>query len=577
MDCVRIARIARLVTLALGLSLAFVWLAACAAPPPPAPAATATSAPAATAVPATAAATKPPTSPTPPPSPTPAGAAQKGGALVVGLSVPSLSILDPMAETDRDSETVVRNMFDALVTRTTTNQVVMELAQSYKWVDDKTVEFTLKKGVTFHNGDPFTADDVVFTFDRVMKQDIGAPRRFATAGISSVEKVDDYTVRFNMPAAWPPLLQSLVHVPIVPKNYVQKVGDKGFAAAPVGTGPFKFVSGNLSDAVVMERYDKYYGGSADLPPVGPAFLDRVTFKVMPEASSRVAALIAGEVQIIESVPPQLVDRLKSTQGLLVQMVGGTRPKLMDMNVKKPPFDDVRVRQAFNYGTDRKTLLKVVAGDIGQLLPGPLSPQNNMADPTLQPYPFDKAKALSLLADAGWKPGADGILVKDGSKFSLVIDSYGEYVPLAEAIAGQLRSNLGVDASVRTWDYAVLQPLLLNGERQAFVRDWGDSIFDPVGYIEAKWRTTVPKTSLGRANFSLYSNAKVDQDIDSGAIEPNTEKRKAIYKDMQQIIYNDAPTVFLYVPGEIQANSTYVQNWSPSPDSRINLHRVWLKK
>ncbi len=468
-------------------------------------------------------------------------------------------------------------MFDGLVTRTTTNQVVLELAESFKWVDDKTVEFKLKKNVTFHNGDPFTADDVVFTFDRVMKQDIGAPRRFATSGIKSVEKVDDYTVRFNMPNPWPPLLQNLVHVQIVPKNYVQKVGDKGFAAAPVGTGPFKFVKGTLSDQIQMDRYDNYHGGSADLKPVGPAFLDRVTFKMMPEASSRVAALLAGEVQIIEAVPPQLIDRLKSTPEVLVQMTGGTRPKMMDMNTQKPPFNDLRVRQAFNYGTDRKALLKAIAGDIGELLPGPLSPQNTMVDPTLQPYSFDKQKALALLADAGWKPGADGILAKEGTKFSLVIDAYGEYVPLAEAVANQLRSNLGVDASVRTWDYAVLQPLLLKGERQAFVRDWGDSMFDPVSYIEAKWHTFVEKTALGRANFSLYSNPKVDQLIDSGAIEPNVEKRKTIYKEMQQILYNEVPSVFLYVPGEIQANSKTVQNWSPSPDSRINLHRVWLKK
>ncbi len=362
---------------------------------------------------------------------------------------------------------------------------------------------------------------------------------------------------------------------MVPKNYIQKVGDKGFAQAPVGTGPFKFVSANLSDSIVMERYDNYYGGAVDLPPVGPAFLDRVTFKLMPEASSRVAALIAGEAQIIEAVSPQLTDRLKATPNVQVQMVGGTRPKLMDMNVTTPPFNDVRVRQAFMYGTDRALLLKTIAGDVGEMMAGPLSPEDNMIDKTLQPYPFDKQKALSLLADAGYKPGPDGILVKDGVKFALVIDSYGEYMPLAEAVAGQLSSNLGVDATVRSWDYAVLQPLLLQGERLAFVRDWGSASFDPVGYAEAKWHTLVAKTALGRANFALYSNVTVDKDIDSGAIEPNVDKRKAIYQEMQKILYDEVPTLYLYVPGEIQANQKTVQNWAPSPDSRINLHRVWL--
>ena len=152
------------------------------------------------------------------------------------------------------------------------------------------------------------------------------------------------------------------------------------------------VKGTLSDQIQMDRYDNYYGGSADLKPVGPAFLDRVTFKMMPEASSRVAALLAGEVQIIEAVPPQLIDRLKATPDILVQMTGGTRPKMMDMNTQKPPFNDLRVRQAFNYGADRKALLKAIAGDIGELLPGPLSPQacSPLAGPTKRtPRPMSR--------------------------------------------------------------------------------------------------------------------------------------------------------------------------------------------
>src|SRR5512135_3049822 len=204
MDRVRIAHTTRFHSLMLGVAVAVLLLSACAAPPTPVPPAP-TSAPVATAVPASssssaassASSISPTAAPTKAPaSPTPAGAAQKGGSIVVGLAATAIQTLDPAAFSDRPTETVIRNMFDGLVTRTTTNQVVLELAQSFQWVDDKTVEFKLKKNVTFHNGDPFTAEDVVFTFDRVMKQDIGAPRRFATSGIKSVEKVDDYTVRF---------------------------------------------------------------------------------------------------------------------------------------------------------------------------------------------------------------------------------------------------------------------------------------------------------------------------------------------------------------------------------------------
>jgi len=225
-----------------------------------------------------------------------------------------------------------------------------------------------------------------------------------------------------------------------------------------------------------------------------------------------------------------------------------------------------VRQALNYAVDAETLLAKVAGGYGVILPGPLSPANVYADPDLEPYGYDPDKAIALLAEAGYKP----------EDISFVIDAYGPYVEIAEAVAGQLRA-LGMDVNVRTWEYKVVKPLLLNCERQAFLRDWGDSAFDPVGYIEAKWRTREEGTPNGRGNFACYSNPKVDELIDAGASEPDPEKRREIYYEMQRLIYEDAPSVFLYVPQEIEAASARVHNWEPSPDSRINLHDVWLSE
>ena len=498
-------------------------------------------------------------------TPTPAGP-RRGGTLIVGLAAGSIVTLDPAAYSDRTTETVIRNMFDGLVTRTTDNKVVLELAESYEWIDDKTIEFKLKKGVKFHNGEDLTADDVVFTFDRIMNQDIGAKRRGFVKGVESVEKVDDYTVRFNLKSPWPVFFQMLVHNQIVPKDYLTEVGDEEFAKHPVGAGPFKFVEGKLDEQIVLERFDDYYGGADDLPPVGPPFLDRVIFRMIPETSTRVAALLAGEVHIIQNVPAYMVPKLLGNPDVQVKTCIGTRPKFMDLNVTKPPFDDVRVRQALNYAVDAETLLAKVAGGYGVILPGPLSPANNYADPDLKPYGYDPDKARELLAEAGYKP----------EDISFVIDAYGPYVELAEAVAGQLRA-FGMDVSVRTWEYKVVKPLLLNCERQAFLRDWGDSAFDPVGYIEAKWHTRVEGTPYGRGNFSCYSNPKVDELIEAGESEPDPEKRREIYYEMQRIIYEDAPAVFLYVPQEIEAASAKVQNWEPSPDSRINLHDVWLKE
>ena len=466
-------------------------------------------------------------------TPTPAGP-RKGGTLIVGLAAGS--------------------------------RVVLELAESYEWIDDQTVEFKLKKGVKFHNGEDLTADDVVFTFERILTQDIGAKRRGFVKEVENVEKVDDYTVRFNLKSPWPVFMQMLVHNQIVPKDYLTQVGDEEFAKRPVGAGPFRFVEGKLDEQIVLERFDDYYGGADELPPVGPPLLDKVIFRMIPETSTRVASLLAGEVHIIQNVPAYMVPQFLGNPDVQVKTCMGTRPKFMDLNVTRPPFDDVRVRQALNYAVDAETLLAKVAGGYGIILPGPLSPANNYADPDLKPYGYDPEKAKELLAEAGYKP----------EDISFVIDAYGPYVEIAEAVAGQLRA-LGMDANVRTWEYKVVKPLLLNCERQAFLRDWGDSAFDPVGYIEAKWHTRVEGTPLGRGNFSCYSNPEVDALIEAGASEPDPEKRREIYYKMQRLIYEDAPAVFLYVPQEIEAASAKVNNWEPSPDSRINLHDVWLSE
>jgi len=132
-------------------------------------------------------------------------------------------------------------------------------------------------------------------------------------------------------------------------------------------------------------------------------------------------------------------------------------------------------------------------------------------------------------------------------------------------------------SIRNWDYQVLRPLLLDCQRQAFLRDWGDSAFDPVGYVEAKWHTLQPGSPNGRGNYSCYSNSDVDRLIEAGAAEPDPISRQALYAEMQALIRNDAPAVFLYVPQEIEAASVRVRNWEPSPDGRINLHDVWLEE
>jgi peptide/nickel transport system substrate-binding protein len=497
---------------------------------------------------------------------TPTSVSRQGGTLVVGMATTSMVTLDPAAYSDRATETVIRNIFDGLVTRTTDNQVVPELAKDYRWVDSKTVEFELKQGIRFHNGEELTADDVVFTFERILYQDVGAQRRGFVQEVAVVKKVGNYTVRFELKSPWPVFLQMLVHNQIVPQDYLTRVGDVEFARQPIGAGPFRFVEGSLNERVVLERFDDYYGGADALPPAGSPFLDGVIFRMIPDISTRVEALLAGEVHIIQNVPSYKVPKLIGNPEITIKTTVGTRPKFMDLNVTVAPFDDVRVRQALNHAIDADRILAEVSSGFGVVLPGPLSPANLYADPNLAPYAYDPEKAKTLLDEAGYRP----------EDISFVIDAYGSYIEIAEAVAEQLQA-FGMAVTVQPSEYNTLKPLLLGCERQAFLRDWGDSAFDPVGYVEAKWQTYTQGTAAGRGNYACSSSPKVDELIKAGASEPDPDKRQEIYFEMQRLIYKDAPAVFLYVPQEIEAASARVHGWEPSPDSRINLHDVWLSE
>ena len=500
--------------------------------------------------------------------------------IVVALAAAPVS-LDPADHRSRESETVIRNMFDGLVTRDSTNGVHMQLAESMEWADEQTLNITLRQGVMFHNGTEMTADDVVFTFERIINENQiefpephTSPRKGLIAPLESIEKTGDYTVTMHFSGPWPPAMQLLVHQQIVPKAYIEEVGTEGFIANPVGTGPFKFVSAQPGfEQVTLERFEDYYGGSPDLAPVGPACAGQVVFSVIPEASTRVSALLAGEVDIITNVPQDLIENLSANENVQVRTAAGTQPKWIELNVNMAPFDDVNVRKAMNYAVDKELIIQQIYGGRAVALPGALSPFNSFANKSLSPYPYDTEMALDLLSQAGWEDtDGDGILDRDGQPFAMTIDTLEEWRPLAEAVADMYRA-IGIDANVRFWEYSVIRDQLLAGDRQAYLDDWGDSAFDPVGHFEAKWHGFVADTPFGRGNFSTYNNERVNELIQQGETTGDTAARQAIYDEAQQIVYDEAPAVFLILPEEVEAASAAISNWTPASDSRQNMHDV----
>ncbi|MCR4391390.1 MAG: ABC transporter substrate-binding protein [Candidatus Acetothermia bacterium] len=489
-----------------------------------------------------------------------AGVAQEAKTLIVGIEADVMT-LDPGNHRDRTTQNVIRNMFDGLVTRTPAMEVVPELAVSWERISDTEWVFHLRDGVTWHDGVPFTAEDVEFTVDRTVKEGrIGgrtSPRKSLLDPVIGAEVVDRLTVKIITAVPFPALLAFLPFHEIVPKHYVEAVGDAYFAENPIGTGPFRFVRWDKGVQVVMERYDGYYGGSPDIPPVGPAKLDRVIFRVLPETSTRIAALRAGEIHIATRIPVDLIPEIEAGPNLLVMSVRGTRSTFLEMNVTQPPFDDVRVRRAMNYAIDVNKIIEHVLGGLATPIPSLLSPDSPYFK-DLEPYGYDPEKAKALLAEAGYPHG-----------FSVTIDCE-DYLKDVALVCAQMLREIGIDARVQVWERGILRTKLLNRERAMWIGDWGNATLDPMDIM-------IPKLRTGeRGNYTGYSSCLYDGLMEfAERIARDPTSRTAAYHIAQELIHHEAPMVFLYVAEELYGVSRRVIGWQPSPDSRINLHDVDL--
>ncbi len=499
------------------------------------------------------------------PGPTPTPAAERDGATPVVAIQETVITLDPAMYRHRVTETALRNMFDGLVTRRQDGTIVPEIAESYRQVNPTTWEFKIRRGITFHNGEALDADSVKFTFDRILTEGFidgkTSPRKSLLPRVQSVDRLDDFTVRFVLaePAAPAAFLAGLVHNQIVPRGYLTRVGNRAFAEGPVGAGPFKFVEGRLDERIVMERYDAYYGGSPEIPPVGPPRLKRVLLRVMPELATRVAALKAGEVHLIQGVRPDLVAQLQADPNLQVRPFSGTNVIHWALNVKRAPFDKLAVRRALNHAVDWKLIIDKVLQGQATSLAGVTPFFSAHVNKDIRPYGYSPEQAKKLLAEAG---SAGGV--------AFVLDTTDEWRPIAEAIAAQVRP-VGFNATVRVWgDFGSLQQAALKGERQTVVQIWGNAYRHPIDHMQPILM------SGGRGNYAQYSNARVDELIRQGLAEGDPRKADQAFFRAQEIIWEEAPLLFGFVPNDIEAASKRVVNWTPGPDGRILLHRVNLQ-
>jgi peptide/nickel transport system substrate-binding protein len=478
----------------------------------------------------------------------------------VGFTQDALT-LDPANPGNRDTETIVRNMYDGLLVRDPAMKVVPQIAVSWNQPDPLTYDFALRDNVRFHDGTLLSAQDVKFTIDRVLAGKIGGqtnPRRDLLGPMERVDTTGPHAVRFVLSKPWPLLPAMLPFQEIVSKVFVDKVADQGMVTQENGTGPFKLASWHHGDSVVMERFDQYYGGAPDIPPVGPARVARLVYRIMPDNAARVAALLAGDVDLINNLPVTSMRQVEANENTRVAAVNGTRTFFLSINNAKPPFTDVRVRQALNHAVDRKLIIAKLLNGLAVPLNAVLSPDAFGFNTNLPEYAYDPAQAKSMLVAAGVP------------NLTVTIDTDGAGKEISEAIASMF-SRADINAKVQVWDTGVIVPIWRNPQQRKdhdlFFTSWGNASLDPSDIVMPAIH------SDGRGNSAGYSNKLVDKLLDAAETETDRAKRAALYQQAQLIIHNDAPWVFLWLPQEIYGVSRRLKGFTPSPSGMIDLSRA----
>lgn len=483
----------------------------------------------------------------------------------VGFTQDALT-LDPGNHRSRETETIIRQMYDGLFTRNSRMEVVPELVDTWQQIDPLTYEFTIHRGVRFHSGDELTAEDIKFTFDRLSRENAmggqTSPRQSLLGPLSEVRVTGPYTVRFVLREPWPILTAMLPFQEVVSRAFVERVGTEGMATQANGTGAFRLVEWRRGDSLILERFNDYFGGARSIPPVGPARVDRVIVRVIPENAARVAALLSGSVELINELPASAIRQVEANPNTRVARVNGTRTFFIAFNNARPPFNDSRVRRALNHAIDRNLIIQRILAGAAVPLNGVMSPDAFAFNRDLPEFRYDPELARRLLAEAGHANG-----------FEATIDTQSAYREISEAIASML-NRVGLRIRVQVWEGSVLTPIWQNAERRRerdmFFTSWGNGALDPSDIMVPTLRTN------GRGNSAGYSNAEVDRLLDGAETEVDTNKRRDMYMRAQLLVNQDAPWLFLWLPQDLYGVSRRLEGWEPNADSRINLQRATLR-
>ena len=471
--------------------------------------------------------------------------ATSGKTLRVGIGVDA-DTLDPAGQTTTTISNIIRLIAEPLFITSPNGTIVPVLADSYNVSSNGTVyTIKLKKGIKFQDGEPLNSEAVKFTLERILDPNVKVPSRGNFLLIDHVETVDEYTVNIYLKKPFAPFLGVLTSAYIIAPNATKQLGDKiANNPAGIGTGPYMFKEWVKGDHITLVANPNYWNGTP--------YFSQMIFKVVPDASTREAMLLSGDLDLIIQPPPSDLASLSSRGDVKVSWTISTREMYIGINTQYGPLNDTRVRQALNYAIDKDSLIKYVLFGLG-------SPEDSILPPfvlghiAVGPYQYDPQKAKQLLAQAGYPNGFSVTLITPNGRY--LFDTQ-----VAETIAQYLR-DIGIQVNVRTYDWptyvsTILAPLNKT-ELQLFLLGWSPSVPDPYFYTFQLFHSS-QFTPNGFNNF-FYNNTEADKLLELGATTTDPQLRAQIYQNLTKIVWNDAPMIFLYYQGFVVAYRSTLSN------------------
>lgn len=465
--------------------------------------------------------------------------AQSGGTLIVAYEADP-EILDPHNTTALIAGRVIALTNENLVSRDYEGVIQPGLADSWEVSDDGlTYTFKLHEGVKFHSGKDFTSDDVKYTFER-WKANESSPTAYTIDPIDTIDAPDPLAVVFNLSQPYNIFLDQLsgAWAVILNQAAVDEAGDNYGISAVDGTGPFKFLSWDRNQKIVLERFEDYNWGAPIFENAGPAYLDGVEIRIIPEAATRMAEFQSGNVHIVQDVPAADVARLQGSSDVTIVEYAQLQTTYMGMNMTKTPTDDLNVRQALNYAINKDEIVQGAYFGLGTPARTHLHPDTpGFWEGALDVAPTsDPDKAKQLLEEAGWVEGSDGIREKDGTplEMPLWVINASETVLQAQIIEQQL-SQVGVRVNTVQYEESAWFEAARSGDQVAFtIGVFYENADNLYFYFHSR--------QMPAPNRFGFDDPEVDQWLDDSRSNPDPEVVKTAYENVQKRLIEVAPTV-----------------------------------